>query len=126
MAQTQPVPNPICGPSIRGIVSPSTSPLQAAYADFIGSLTRRSPLAIPIDPHPFAFEDRAEHVKGVLEPCLPTSGCSWTIWRKTLWAASIDDRSTPCFRTSHLRWPASSKRPLMICPGGFDELETET
>ncbi len=66
MAQAQPVPNPICGPSIRGIVSPSTSPLQAAYADFIGSLTRRSPLAIPIDPHPFAFEDRAEHVKGVL------------------------------------------------------------
>jgi hypothetical protein len=65
MAQAVHVPSPICGPNIHSGAQQSTNPIQAAYADFCASLTRRLPRAISVDPSRIAFEDRAEHVNGV-------------------------------------------------------------
>jgi hypothetical protein len=65
MAQADHVPSPIRGPSIRGTERPSTSSIGAAHAVFIGRLTSNPPRAIPVEPRPFALEDRAEHVKGL-------------------------------------------------------------
>ena len=65
MAQADHVPSPIRGPSIRRTGRPSTSPIQAAHAEFIGDLTGRPLRANPVDPDPYALKDRAEHVKGL-------------------------------------------------------------
>lgn len=65
MAQADRVPSPIRGSSIRETAIPSINPIKAAHGDFIARLTRCPPQAIPVDPYPYALEDRAEYVKGL-------------------------------------------------------------
>jgi|SRR5580692_10648036 hypothetical protein len=65
MAQADHLPSRFRDPGIRRTAIPSTSPIKAAYADFIARLTRCPPQAIPVDPYPYALEDRAEHVRGL-------------------------------------------------------------
>jgi hypothetical protein len=66
MAQAEEVISPIRVPITGASPGPSTSPVRAAHAGLVASLTAYPPRSIPVDADAIDLEDRAEHIDKVL------------------------------------------------------------
>ncbi len=57
--------------AIRALITgsgakPSTNPIRVAHAEFVATLAGHQPWPIPLDPDVTALEDRADHLKKML------------------------------------------------------------
>ena len=66
MAQTVHVTSAIGALTIGASTKPSTSPVRAAHAELVPALAGHSRRAIPVDADTTDLEDRADHLKKVL------------------------------------------------------------
>jgi hypothetical protein len=66
MAQAVHVTSAIGALTIGASTKPSTSPVRAAHAELVPALAGHPPRAIPVDADTTDLEDRADHLKKVL------------------------------------------------------------
>ena len=67
MAQADYVTNAIRALITGANAKPSTNPIQAAYAEFVAALAGHPPRRIPVYADAVDLEDRADHLKKVLD-----------------------------------------------------------